>query len=181
MARAPSGAGTRSCCRWSGCWTGASGTCGTACSASRWVGGCGCWGGRAALKGSAAAAPILKAGGGELLAARHRTVPPPLACDSPDVFDAPVAQGLALTTRIFWALAGAAFVSASFGLGLLAAASVGAASWQTTGAPLAALLVGGAALAKLAQAAWEFREERFISGVRSWKRAGGLSLVKMPA
>ncbi|KAF5843470.1 hypothetical protein DUNSADRAFT_15765 [Dunaliella salina] len=51
---------------------------------------------------------------------------------------------------------------------------------EQSGGPAVAAAVLGAALAVAAAKLWDFREDRFISGLKRWKKKGGLSLVQMP-
>lgn len=97
------------------------------------------------------------------------------------------AQGLTTVTRLCYALAGAAALACTAATSLLIAtlpslhgAASGAAARGQVFALLAPVLAAAACAAALVVGATRllaFREERFISGMASWRRKGGLSLV----
>ncbi len=79
-------------------------------------------------------------------------------------------------TRVCWALtalAALATVAAATAMTLAALSPAGAAAvgggWR-----LAAAVAAAAGLAAAAVGAWEWREVRFVSGLRAWQRRGGL-------
>ncbi|KAF5843468.1 hypothetical protein DUNSADRAFT_15763 [Dunaliella salina] len=51
---------------------------------------------------------------------------------------------------------------------------------KQSGGPAVVAAVLGAGLAVAAAKLWDFREDRFVSGLKRWKKKGGLSLIQMP-
>ncbi len=90
------------------------------------------------------------------------------------------AQGMATVTRLCAAVSVAAAAAFSSAWGLLAAALVKACPWSAVAWPLVLTAAAALLLGRMALGLWEFREETFVSGVKSWKRRGGFALVKMP-